>query len=365
MQILVLGMHRSGTSSVTRLVGMMGAHLGSESELIGANTENPKGFWERRDIIEINEAILQHFNCEWYDLAAWPDNPLPPLPDHLNQRIADVVTHLNEHGMWAIKDPRLCQTYAYWLPHLSKPVAVHVHRPPLEIAQSLHTRNHFPQSYGLALWEHSAAGMLNAEAMMPSYHMDYPTLTEVPVSQTFHLYTFLQAHDASLILPSDEDIVAFIDPRLRREQADSRSGQLSEHQVKILERDGSIKAISPESLALLKTLAPAMRGLEQSAEILRQTQDERDRALEKIAEHETRLKELFFERDDWQRQTHEAIATLSDQQAMNQQLLAQINTLHEAANRHAHSVGALHAELAAIKATRWWKWREMILKISR
>lgn len=364
MQILILGMHRSGTSSVTRLVNMMGAYLGTLDDLIGANAENPKGFWERRDVIDINDAILRHMGCEWYDLAAWP-NPLPALPDHLTTRIKTLVEQLNQHGIWAIKDPRLCQTYPYWLAHLAKPVAVQVHRAPLEIAQSLHTRNHFPQSYGLALWEHSAVAMLNAEKTIPSYHLDYPTLAEVPVSQTFHLHSFLHAHDAVLTLPSDEDIVAFIDPRLRREQSDNRAGQLSAHQQKILERDSSISTVSPESIALLKTLAPAMRGLEQSAECLRQTEDERDRALEKIAEHEVRLKELFFERDDWQRQTHEAIASLKDQQAINQQLLTQINTLHETANQQTHAIGALNGELAAIKSTRLWKLREMMLKVRK
>ncbi len=371
MQILILGMHRSGTSSVTRLVNMMGAYLGAEDDLIGANAENPKGFWERRDVIEINDAILRHFNCEWYDLAAWP-HLLPALPDHLIARIKMLVEQLDQHGVWAIKDPRLCQTLPYWLPYLSKPVGVHVHRPPLEIAQSLHTRNHFPQSYGLALWEHSAVGMLNVEKMMPTYHIDYPTLAHVPVSQIFHLHAFLHSHHASLTLPSDEDIVAFIDPRLRREQADNRSGQLSAHQQKTLERDSMISAVSPESLALLTTLAPAMRGLEQSAQLLRHTQDARDRALQTITEHEARLKELFFERDDWHKQAHdfqrqyqECLVTLADQQAINQQLLSQIATLHESANQHEHIVGALNAELTIIKHTRWWKLREMLLKLSK
>ena len=33
MQIIVLGMHRSGTSLVTRLINMMGAYFGPEGSL--------------------------------------------------------------------------------------------------------------------------------------------------------------------------------------------------------------------------------------------------------------------------------------------------------------------------------------------
>ena len=50
MQLLVLGMHRSGTSMVTRLLNMAGAYFGPEGIATEANEENPKGFWERRDV---------------------------------------------------------------------------------------------------------------------------------------------------------------------------------------------------------------------------------------------------------------------------------------------------------------------------
>ena len=50
MQLLVLGMHRSGTSTVTRLLNLAGAYFGTDDDATETNQENPKGFWERRDI---------------------------------------------------------------------------------------------------------------------------------------------------------------------------------------------------------------------------------------------------------------------------------------------------------------------------
>jgi hypothetical protein len=44
MQVLVLGMHRSGTSMVARLLNMMGAYFAPEGTSLGANQEKPKGF---------------------------------------------------------------------------------------------------------------------------------------------------------------------------------------------------------------------------------------------------------------------------------------------------------------------------------
>ena len=47
-QLIVLGMHRSGTSGITRLLNLAGAYFGPADIATEPNEENPKGFWERR-----------------------------------------------------------------------------------------------------------------------------------------------------------------------------------------------------------------------------------------------------------------------------------------------------------------------------
>ncbi|HEX9606902.1 MAG TPA: hypothetical protein VF962_06700, partial [Gemmatimonadaceae bacterium] len=47
-QIAVLGMHRSGTSLVARLVTAMGSYAGEDHELAAPDIYNPTGYWERR-----------------------------------------------------------------------------------------------------------------------------------------------------------------------------------------------------------------------------------------------------------------------------------------------------------------------------
>jgi len=59
MQILIFGMHRSGTSMVVRLINMMGVYFAREGISTGSNEENPKGCWERRRVRALN-AKLPH-----------------------------------------------------------------------------------------------------------------------------------------------------------------------------------------------------------------------------------------------------------------------------------------------------------------
>jgi hypothetical protein len=69
MQLIVLGMHRTGTSVIARLLNMIGVYFGPEGMNTGANLENPKGFWERKDIRNANDKLLHTNNLDWNRIA--------------------------------------------------------------------------------------------------------------------------------------------------------------------------------------------------------------------------------------------------------------------------------------------------------
>ncbi len=71
MQLLVLGMHRSGTSSVTRLLNLAGTYFGPEGIATDPNDENPKGFWERRDVRAVCDGLLQSGGYNWWKIATF------------------------------------------------------------------------------------------------------------------------------------------------------------------------------------------------------------------------------------------------------------------------------------------------------
>src|SRR5690348_16546953 len=115
MQIIVLGMHRSGTSLVTRMVNMMGAYVSQEGGVIGFNKGNPKGYWERKDLVQNNIALLKLHDATWPNITNWP-MPFRPmnLPPQLQHSMKTMVMHLDAHRPWVMKDPRLCVTLPYW-----------------------------------------------------------------------------------------------------------------------------------------------------------------------------------------------------------------------------------------------------------
>ena len=63
--ILVVGMHRSGTSVATRVFNLLGADL--PGNLFPATEENTSGYWESQDIAALNNTILRSLDTAWYD----------------------------------------------------------------------------------------------------------------------------------------------------------------------------------------------------------------------------------------------------------------------------------------------------------
>src|SRR5581483_3195323 len=107
MQIIVLGMHRSGTSLVTRMINMMGAYVGPENISMGFNRDNPKGFWERSDIVQIDVALLKLYDATWPNITHWPLPHAPrELPPDLWRQMKLLILNIDAHRPWVMKDPR-------------------------------------------------------------------------------------------------------------------------------------------------------------------------------------------------------------------------------------------------------------------
>jgi hypothetical protein len=65
--LFVLGLGRSGTSALTRVLSLCGATL--PAGLVGATADNPRGCWEPRAAVVLNEAILRRHGSSGYDLT--------------------------------------------------------------------------------------------------------------------------------------------------------------------------------------------------------------------------------------------------------------------------------------------------------
>ena len=63
--VCVLGMHRSGTSVVSRMLNLLGVYLGPEQAMCPAGHDNRKGYWEHQGLVMLNDAVLARYGGRW------------------------------------------------------------------------------------------------------------------------------------------------------------------------------------------------------------------------------------------------------------------------------------------------------------
>ncbi|HWB54184.1 MAG TPA: glycosyltransferase [Tepidisphaeraceae bacterium] len=154
--ILILGMHRSGTSVVTRLLNLLGADLGQN--LLGCAAENQTGFWESEPLVNLHNELLTSAGTSWDDISRFPASwyGSPDAPE-FQQRIVKLLQQdFSKSRMFAVKDPRICKLITLWRRVLkdfgARPVIVLPVRNPLEVAASLKERNGFLPAKSMLLW---------------------------------------------------------------------------------------------------------------------------------------------------------------------------------------------------------------------
>ena len=198
---------------------LCGAWVGEQDALIKANVENPKGFWERRDVRDICDALMHAANADWWDVADFhPDNiPLPMLSEY-GDKFRSIVNILSEKGTWTFKEPRLCLLLPLLRTHIPNAICVHVYRHPVEVARSLRARNEFGIAEGLALWEAYTQSALRASMGLRRLLISYEELISHPHPTLESLVGQLQQLGVTgLTTPPREMLDDFIAPAHRRQ----------------------------------------------------------------------------------------------------------------------------------------------------
>ena len=112
--LFVTGMHRSGTSVAARLANLLG--LGISENLISADSNNERGYWEHRNLVELNDQILTVLGSPWYDPKYFSSETLSSLANgSFGDEASDILKHelaLGDHRV--LKDPRLCRLLPFW-----------------------------------------------------------------------------------------------------------------------------------------------------------------------------------------------------------------------------------------------------------
>lgn len=217
--VLVLGMHRSGTSALTRCLNLLGMDLGSH--LLSPEKGNAKGFWEHADVVRINDALLQSFGMYWHSLDPLPQNWLQSeASEKAREEIRELIRRdFAGVSLWGLKDPRMCRLAPLWLGVLREMgitvAAVFVVRSPLEVAASLEREHGLSISSNVISWMQHLAEAEIATRSIARTMVDYDHLLADP----FALLSGI-GHALGIVWPITVDarrdaIVSFLDVGLR------------------------------------------------------------------------------------------------------------------------------------------------------
>jgi hypothetical protein len=192
--VVILGMHRSGTSVITRVINMLGLPLCDQDEFM-TGSDNPTGHWESASLMAFNDRLLK---------ALGGRSHAPPHVDYgwekhkevanLYSEATAVFNRVHATNTWVWKDPRTCLTLPFWrLVWSGMPVAVFVHREPMEVFLSLGKRDGIGKAHCIALWERYARSALQNASGLPLVTVRFDELMADPDGTVAQLHRQLLA----------------------------------------------------------------------------------------------------------------------------------------------------------------------------
>jgi hypothetical protein len=179
--MLVLGMHRSGTSAVAGSLSLLGCNLGEK--LLPPGPDNRKGYFEDAAAVRLNDRALLELGRSWSDFRPLPDRW---MQEHGIRRLvpaaARIARRLSGRGPWALKDPRLCPLLGLWR-QAARDLQCHALlaiRHPFDVARSLQVRDGMPALLGLLLWLRYVQDAVEGTGGMRRAVVDYDALLRDP-----------------------------------------------------------------------------------------------------------------------------------------------------------------------------------------
>jgi len=223
--ILVLGMHRSGTSAVTRMLNLCGADLGRH--LLPPKQDNERGFWENKAFLELHEHALANWGLRWHDLALLPDNwrRSSAAREFAESARLALDAEFRKSRLITIKDPRLCLLAPLWVDTLRdssiRPTFVVVVRHPDEVAASLARRDGLSIAHSRMLWLQHMIECVRVAHGYPHVFVQYAELLCDWRTQLDRIQNALEIDLPARNADSEAQIDAFIEPSLRHHRTNT------------------------------------------------------------------------------------------------------------------------------------------------
>jgi len=216
--IVVVGMHRSGTSVLARGLKALGVHIGDQ--FLASRPDNPTGYWEDKGVNDLSERLLTLLGLNWESIsvieeAQWQTKPVLDLR-------AEAVSYLRDFAknpLWGFKNPRIIRLFPFWRAVFDELgvddryiVAI---RNPVSIAASLLKRQNMPAA---------TAHLLSLSYIVPYFSLlrdrrfmvvDYDLLMAEPEPQLLRVARGLEIAVAGDHPDLHDFTRNFVDPELR------------------------------------------------------------------------------------------------------------------------------------------------------
>lgn len=345
--VCVLGMHRSGTSLVSRVLNLLGVHLGPEQHLMKANVDNPKGYWEHQLITNLNDEILVRLGGSWHEppifLQGWQHGTvLSDIRQRARRLIQDDFAAAQN---WGWKDPRTCLTLPFWQTLVSSPKYILCLRNPIDVAQSLQRRNGFPFEKSMRLWLAHVNAALEQTAVQERMIIFYEDLILDWRTELKRLAQFLGTAE---VAEEEEEIQARVGNFI--------AGELQHHRTSFVDTVDDDQLFFPvKALYMVLRLYRGVdsgASVERALEVFSQYALSANKELDALTvEKGEQLKQLTDERDRLVQEVDEFRVTIqSQQQALGEkeehlaQLAAERNRFALEKTQREHQVSELTAE---------------------
>jgi hypothetical protein len=221
--ILVLGMHRSGTSALTWLLGRLGAALPSDA--IAPSGDNARGYWESQALVKADDQLLRVVRSSWFDPRPLDFSRLSEdgLRSRKNRIREAIESAWGNAPLLAIKDPRQCRCVPIIADVLAEmriePRALLMLRRPAEIARSLASRDGTTPAYAHLLWLRHMIDAERATRGMPRAVVDYDGMLDDWRDSVARIAPLAGRDGWQADEAGAAEIAAFLDPTLRHHQS--------------------------------------------------------------------------------------------------------------------------------------------------